>query len=131
MIRRRTGLKRSVFKRTSTTPKQRGGLRSRSPRKKTANAKYEAAKQEHFRESPGCQFPGCCRSLRKGDLCDLHHKAGRNGPLLYRREFFATLCREHHEYVENNLSWSRENGWIIDLSSDEVWRMKLEEKANA
>jgi len=58
---------------------------------------------------------------------DLHHAAGRNGPLLYAKQFFRTLCRQHHDFVENNLSWSRTHGWIIDLTVEEVRKLRLDE----
>lgn len=107
--------------------KARARIPSRSPQRVLDEAKYRAAKAAHFREHPGCQMPGCSRSLRKGHLIDLHHKAGRNGPLLYHRPYFASLCRTHHDYVETHLRWARANAWIIDLTSAQVHEIRQAE----
>lgn len=127
-LRRRTPLCRGVAPARSGNGLRRAGrISSRSKRREEDDEKYRAAKAEHFREHPGCQMPGCRRSLLRGHLIDLHHKAGRNGPLLYHRPYFSSLCREHHDYVEEHLSWARANGWIVDLSSDEVWQIRQAE----
>jgi hypothetical protein len=72
-------------------------------------------------------MPGCTRSLRRGDLIDLHHKAGRNGPLLYCKKYFSSQCRQHHDYIEEHLSWARAQGWIIDVSTEEVRALRAAE----
>lgn len=115
-------MKRSPIKRRAALrrPKVATRIKPRSDRRKVEETKYTAAKAEFQRQHPACQMPGCKRSLLKGDLIDLHHKAGRNGPLLYCKRYFASLCRHHHEHVENNLSWSRANGWIVDVPTSEV-----------
>lgn len=102
-------------------------LRSRSPAKAADDARYLVVKAAHFREHPACQMPGCTRSLLKGDIIDLHHKAGRSGPLLYHRPHFASLCRRHHDQVHECVKESRANGWIIDLRRDEVYRIRQAE----
>lgn len=102
-------------------------LKSRSTKRRSDENRYSKAKAEHFKEHPNCAWPQCTRSVRKGHELDIHHKAGRNGPLLYERRYFCTLCRRHHDYVESHLSWARANGWIVDLSSQEVWEMKQRE----
>ncbi len=102
-------------------------LKCRSDRKTEDDEKYRKSKAEWFCEHPNCQMLGCTKSLLKGDLVDLHHKAGRNGPLLYAKAYFSTLCRKHHDFVEEHPSWSRANGWIIDLTSDQVWQIKMKE----
>jgi hypothetical protein len=103
-------------------------LASRSPSKAADDAKYRAAKAEHFAEHPRCQHPdGCNRSLLKGDLMDLHHRAGRRGPLLYCKKYFATACRPHHDEAKNDPKKSRASGWVVDVSSEEVRQLKLAE----
>jgi hypothetical protein len=102
-------------------------IKPRCDRRQADEKKYEAAKAAHFREHPGCQMPGCSRSLLKGDVIDLHHKAGRSGPLLYHRPYFASLCRRHHDHVHAWLKESRANGWIIDLTRDQVFQIRQAE----
>lgn len=128
---RRTPLRRTGRIRAKTTwrPK-RQRIRNRSVSRRKQEDLYRVARDAWFLKNPACMFPGCKRSLRKGDAIDLHHKAGRRGPLLYRAEYFCTLCREHHDYVEQHLGWARENGFRVDVSSEEVQRMKQEEILN-
>jgi hypothetical protein len=107
---------------------QRTRIRARSPKKRADDAKYARAKEAHFAEFPRCQHPdGCTRSLLRGDPMDLHHRAGRNGPLLYCKRYFATACRHHHDLAKTQISASRANGWIVDVSSEEVRRLRTEE----
>jgi len=113
---RRTPLKRGVCR-----------IKPRSEKRTKDEARYKQAKTEYQLEHPKCEMPGCSRSLLRGDLIDLHHKAGRNGPLLYCKKYFSSQCRQHHDYIENNLSWSRSNGWIIDLTTDQVRQIRAEE----
>lgn len=109
-----TGLKRTAMKRSCVR------IAPRSERRAAEEKLYAQARKEYLSAHPQCEFPGCARSLLRGDLIDLHHKAGRNGPLLYCQEYFAALCRPHHNYVEEHLSWSRAQGWILDLTTEQV-----------
>lgn len=65
-----------------------------------------------------CQFrPGPPCDLAEDRCMDMamhppHHRAGRAGALLYDQRRFLALCFKHHQYVENNKRWSRENGYI-------------------
>jgi hypothetical protein len=121
-LQRRTPLRLTGFA-LSLEPRKR--LSHRSPSKAGADRKYAVAKAAHFAEHPGCQHPdGCRRSLRHGDLMDLHHRAGRNGPLLYNREYFATACRAHHDLAKSDPIGSRANGWVVTVSIAEVRRLK-------
>jgi hypothetical protein len=115
-------------------PKPRKPLRSARQRIKPVGKsraaglrKYECNKVEHFLENPRCQYPGCFRSITRGDEMDLHHAAGRNGPLLWCRKYFRTACRPHHDLAKTHIKHSRAIGWVIDVSSEEVRRLKLEE----
>jgi len=118
---RRTPLRRSPLRCTRTRIKQ------RSPGKATDDRKYRQAKKAYQCEHPNCEFGGCEKNLLFGDLVDLHHKAGRSGPLLYTAKYFMSLCRRHHDWVKENMSAARARGLIIDVSSDEVRRLRLEE----
>ncbi len=112
-ILRRTPLKRCGFKRKPAQPgadwrartevalPKRTRLRARSPKRAADDRKYEKEKAAHFLMNPQCQHPdGCTRSLINGDQMDLHHRAGRNGPLLYGESAgylssLASLTPEH------------------------------------
>ena len=81
------------MKRTSIlrrTPLKRGACRikPRSQKRTADETRYRSAKAEYQREHPRCEMLGCSRSLLRGDLIDLHHKAGRNGPLLFCKRYF-------------------------------------------
>jgi len=103
-------------------------LRSRSPKKAADDRKYAAEKTAHFAEHPRCQWPlGCSCSIGSGAIIDLHHKAGRNGPLLYTRKYFATACRKHHDIAKSDPILSRRIGWVIDVSSEEVRALRQAE----
>jgi hypothetical protein len=103
-------------------------LRQRSPKKAADDLKYAQAKVAYINRHPRCQHPdGCTRSLSKGHQMDLHHRAGRNGPLLYCARYFATACRQHHDLAKTQISSSRANGWIVDVSSEEVRALRTAE----
>lgn len=90
-------------------------LRRRSPSTAADDRKYTYNKAAHLAEHPFCQYPGCGRMA-----VDLHHKAGRNGPLLWFPKYFASACRPHHNLAKEKPKESRAIGWIIDVSSAEV-----------
>jgi hypothetical protein len=116
MIRRRTPLKRG------------GRIASRSPERQAEEDKYRAAREAHFAEHPYCQYPGanCQRNIFTSSM-DLHHAAGRNGPLLYCRKYFRTACRLHHDLAKSQISESRRIGWVIDVPTEEVRAMRAAE----
>lgn len=90
--------------------------------------KYAKAKAEHFAEFPHCQYPwGCQCTLQRGDKMDLHHRAGRNGPLLWTRKYFATACRRHHELAKSEPGRSRRIGWVMDVTTEEVRQIRQDE----
>lgn len=94
--------------------------------------KYEKAKAEHFIAHPYCQWPGdikCPCSTFTHNM-DCHHSAGRNGPLLYCKKYLRTACRHHHNLAKSDPKQSRAIGWIVDVSSEEIRRLKREELLN-
>ncbi|MDX2187740.1 MAG: hypothetical protein SFV32_12465 [Opitutaceae bacterium] len=123
---KRTPLKRYTRLKSSVGLASTSRLKPRSPKKAADDARYRRSKAEHLATHPQCMWAGCTKSKANGDLVDVHHKAGRNGPLLYCKRYFATLCRQHHNHVEEHLSWSRANGWIIDLTTEQVRQIRLE-----
>ena len=56
---------------------------------------YEKNKAEHFKEYPGCQYPGC-----ESTKIQLHHAKGRCGDLLTDKRYFKSLCDRHHRFCE-------------------------------
>jgi hypothetical protein len=123
-------MKRSPLKRKTPlkngTPMKRSCVRiaPRSDRRAGQEKLYAKAKREYQAEHPQCEFVGCTRSLLKGDLIDLHHKASRTGSLLYNEDYFASLCRQHHDWCHAHPSQARAAGWIVDLTSEQIRAMK-------
>lgn len=105
-------------------------IRPVSKKKRAGNVKYFKAKTEYQALYPHCASLGCGRSLLKGDLIDLHHRGGKNGPLYWCKKYFMSLCREHHNWVKDHQDQARANGWLVDVSSDEVHELKRQELFN-
>ncbi len=111
-------------------------LRRVSKSKGKANSLYSASKRQLWNEL--CEEQG--RPKKLGPLCqrcgarpatDPHHKAGRRGVLLWCKEYLSWICWECHlgpDGVHANPSKAREEGWIIDISRDELYQIELEEK---
>lgn len=96
------------------------GLRRRSSKREAENQQYEINKAAHFLLFPQCQVPGCTRSIRRGDRIDLHHAAGRHGPLLYCAKYFRSACRPHHNRVKGDEAWAVSVGFMVRVSAQEV-----------
>lgn len=43
----------------------------------------------------------------------LHHKAGREGKMLYNQRYFMSVCNSCHDYIHANPNESMEKGWLI------------------
>lgn len=71
-------------------------------------AKYRVARNEYKKDNPNCEF-GLC--YEKGT--DIHHKRGKDGSYLYNKKYFMHVCRDHHEYIENNREWSYQMGYLL------------------
>ena len=78
------------------------------------------------REHPFCQMEGC---TKPGE--SVHHKMGRDGyadewarenniPLVIDPRFFATLCIDCHNKVENNPEWAYKEGYSIPRSGTNI-----------
>lgn len=67
---------------------------------------YTKLRKEFLLDNPSCEFPECWDWAT-----DIHHSAGRGKNYLNTSTWMG-LCRKHHQYVENNKRWSRENGYI-------------------
>lgn len=79
--------------------------------------KYSKAKKEYLAEHDTCQFPGCKKrhmpASNPNQTLEIHHKKGRDGEMLYNKEFFMAVCRFHHGYIEMHREESYEKGWLL------------------
>lgn len=118
-LRSKSNLKaKSGFKKTGSTLKAKKGFKKKaqklnnvSERRKKENAIYAQARKAYLLANPHCE-----RCLSNGVITptsDLHHKAGREGKLLFHAGYFASLCRSCHSWVHANASQAEEDGWII------------------
>ena len=68
-------------------------------------AKYRIVRDQYLKDHPVCEFYTCdCREV------ELHHGKGRTGDLLSNTDYFKSLCREHHRWVEENPVEAKELG---------------------
>lgn len=97
----------------STAAKKKGGDKPRtrikpvSDKQKARNAEYSKLRKAFLEERKVCQMPGCKKAPD-----DIHHKRGRKGKNLTDTSTWAALCREHHDYCHQNVSWARQQDWI-------------------
>jgi len=63
------------------------------------NAAYMILRDQFLKRKPHCEahLPDCAISA-----CDVHHKAGRIGPLLLDDTQFLAVCRTCHNYIETH-----------------------------
>jgi hypothetical protein len=97
-----------------------------SPTKKKHNELYRKAKNEYRKEL--CALQG--RETKMGPLCercqknlaeDLHHKAGRNGFMLWHKPTFSLLCRPCHNAIHfGGTTQAEMDGWIVRLTRSEI-----------
>lgn len=108
-------------------------LKSISPKKAKANALYAKSKKELWNDL--CEAQG--RNKKDGPMCercgemlatDPHHKAQRRSVLLWHKPMLSWLCRPCHNAIHANPSQARKDGWLIDISRDELYLIELEEK---
>lgn len=46
---------------------------------------------------------------------EIHHKAKRRGAMLNDESQWLAVCRANHERIENNKSWARANGFLLNF----------------
>jgi hypothetical protein len=68
---------------------------------------YRPLRDEFMQKNPICQFKGCSKLAN-----DLHHKARRKENLC-NVETFMSVCREHHNWIEENHAESVRLGYLI------------------
>ncbi len=70
------------------------------------NIDYKIVRDEYLYQHHVCE-----RCFKKAT--EVHHKSGRWGRLLTKKEFFMAVCRPCHTYIHEHPIESRERGWLI------------------
>ncbi len=90
-------------------------LRKMSKSKAVEHRKYLKLKREAFSTYKACEFSewnspvaSCTRPAT-----DIHHCNGRIGKMLNDQKYWIFLCREHHQWVEDNKKEARKRGLIV------------------
>jgi len=89
-----------------TKPRQR--IKPVSAKRKSEGAEYASLKKFFLVAHPVCQFPGC--TCREG--LEIHHKA-RRGRFFLRTDTWMSVCRYHHDQIEQNPTLAKENGYLL------------------
>jgi hypothetical protein len=92
-------LTRGVLKRGS-------GIRKVSKKRVAENQLYKEQRAIYMFDHPRCER--CPRTAS-----ELHHRAGREGKLLYDSRFFASLCSICHTWVHAHPNDARQCGLLI------------------
>jgi len=102
-LRRKSPMKRKP------SPLRRSRVRpvSIAPKKVARRKAYLELRKRWLAEHPVCEL---CHN-RLSD--DVHHKAGRRGPLLTDTRYFASLCRTCHRAVHAEPKLARAGGWLV------------------
>ncbi len=80
---------------------------------------YNPMRDQFLLDHPICMVIECC-----SDATDVHHKMGKNGyaneekrslgiKLLWDKDFFLAVCREHHGIIERKPGWAVRMGYSI------------------
>ncbi len=88
--------------------KPRAAISAVSPRRRRENTEYASLKKFFLVAHPVCQFSGC--TCREG--LEIHHKA-RRGPFFLRTDTWMVVCRPHHDRIEKNPAWAKEQGYLL------------------
>jgi hypothetical protein len=60
-----------------------------------------------------------CQICAKRRSYDIHHTAGREGPMLLNHRYWMAVCRPCHTRVHENPAWAREKGYLGIVLRDE------------
>lgn len=69
---------------------------------------YSKKKKAYVKAHPACEVKDC-----ENETNDLHHMCGRVGDLLTDENYFLAVCRKHHDIIEKNPAWAKQNGYSI------------------
>lgn len=72
---------------------------------KVKTLKYSELRDDYLDQHKVCECCGVKPSI------EIHHKAGRDGNNLFQH--FLAVCRTCHNFIENNPTWAKENGFSI------------------
>jgi len=85
-----------------------------SARRAARDEEYEAARYRVAARARGlCEFRGPQGNRCRQPMTDVHHLAGRGGPIPHRMSNLVGMCRNHHEMVHRYPAWSYEEGWMV------------------
>lgn len=82
---------------------------------KKENEIYKAEKSKYMKEHPICEAGVICNKQNPSQ--DIHHKKGRIGSLLSDKKYFLAVCREDHEWIENNPKEAKKLGFSLNRLS--------------
>jgi len=88
--------------------KHRQRIKPVSAKRTREGSTYAFLKKQYLEAFPVCEFPGCSNS----NGLDIHHKA-RRGPFYLRTDTWMSVCRYHHDQIEQNPTWAKENGYLL------------------
>jgi hypothetical protein len=91
--------------------KRKAGVRQVSDKTRSRRDEYnrEVKKWKALPENLICEFTGCQSPTR-----DNHHSRGKVGHLLMDKRFWRHLCREHHNWVGENMAEARTMGLLCE-----------------
>lgn len=94
--------------------KKEAKIAPRSKKRAKEERDYSTVRKEYLEEHPICEV--CIRENNpyKYPATEIHHKKGRIGPLLTDSRYFLAVCRDHHEFIENNPKWAKLKGYSIN-----------------
>lgn len=81
-------------------------VRRVSAKRARANRRYTVLRRDYLTAHPRCEFPGGCVQ----PATEIHHKAGRVGPLLLDVGHWAPLCHAHHAWTTEHPALAVEMG---------------------
>lgn len=93
--------------------KPRKPIKKVSDKHKNLLNQYGKVRAEFLKENPCCavNLPGC--SECHPSLMQVHHRAGRIGPLLLDKTKFLAVCYSCHIFLEAHPLLAYEKGWSI------------------
>lgn len=102
-------VKRRPIKKSNAKP-----IAKKSTKRKMEEVVYMTEREKYLKENPICQFLGCYRHAT-----DLHHMKGRVGKNYTDPNYFMSLCRQHHTWVEENSKEAKELGYSLSRLTNE------------
>lgn len=83
-------------------------IKPRSDKRAKQEREYSAMLPQFFLDNPICQVKGCGKESQQA-----HHRAGRLGVMLLRKEYWLAVCAECHDRIERNPNWAKANGYSL------------------